>query len=173
MGLFQCKAARPSPRECHVHCWQVERPEQLRGDGRHRQPESGQRVAREQTEVGRTDRPPPEQPRKGRTFETLPEAELKVVQGEAVGASSWLRIWSFSSLEGDNGLGMRASLSSDPAPSLSQEGRGSFSRAPPAAGDTREKSSVWPGWGVQEGAAAGWGLSKGGSGGGGYPPSES
>ena len=127
MGLFQCKAARPSPRECHVHCWQVKTntehsAERLcarawhrqdpggeartapgrgdRGDGRHRQPESGQRVGSEQTEVGRTDRPPPEQPRKGRAFETLPKAEFKVVQGEAVGASSWIRIWSFSSLEG-------------------------------------------------------------------------
>lgn len=48
----------------------------------------GQRVGREQTAVRRTDRPPREQLHKGRTFGTLPKAELKVVQGKALGASS-------------------------------------------------------------------------------------
>lgn len=40
---------------------------------------------------------------KAKTFKTVPKAELKDIQGEAVGAFSWVRIWSFSSLEGDQG----------------------------------------------------------------------
>lgn len=40
---------------------------------------------------------------KAKTLKTVPKAEVKDVQGEAVGAFSWVRIWSFSSLEGDQG----------------------------------------------------------------------
>ena len=40
----------------------------------------------------RTDTPPREEPQEGRNFETLPTAELKVVQGKGWGASSWIRV---------------------------------------------------------------------------------
>ena len=122
MGLLQCEGAGPSPRECHVHSWPVKsiaehsvgrlcapaphtwepgRSQSSFGEtGLHRQPESGQGLGCEWTEVRSTDQPPGSNTA-GRTFGMLWKAELQVVPGEAAGAFSWIRIWSFSSLEGE------------------------------------------------------------------------
>lgn len=110
-----------------------------------RPPESGQRVGSEQALRSEQTDLQVSNSAKARTFKTLPKAELKDVQGEAAGAFSWIRIWSFSSLEGVQGPKIRASVSSDPQPLYpvrEEEGRRpSSSLLPQGDAGERKKSS--------------------------------
>lgn len=182
-GLLQWKAARPSLRECPVACclrgqqhgtgtalcgrpgWAGEAgrtgPCMSRKVGKissgetrqQRPPESGQSVGSGQTLKSEQTDLQERNSTKARTFKTLPKAGLKDVQREAAGTFSWIRIWSFSSLEGTQGPETRASVSSDPPHRLPIPGakRKAFlpCSSPRPQGDTGERrAAVWPPRGI-------------------------